>query len=102
MWWRKGNLECIDGPPPRLLNAVEATVPAGKLVHCILDYYATHKHPKVRAWLDRHERWTFHYTPTSASWLNAAEGFQACGTFGAARRAVGRNQPVPRRAQLGA
>jgi transposase len=32
-------------------------------------------HPKVRAWLARHPRWTFHFTPTSASWLNAVEGF---------------------------
>ena len=38
----------------RFLNAIEAAVPAGKLVHVILDNYATHKHPKVRAWLDRH------------------------------------------------
>ncbi len=30
--------------------------PAGKMVHVILDNYAAHKHPKVRAWLDRHER----------------------------------------------
>ncbi len=59
----------------RFLNAVEATVPAGKLVHVILDNYATHKHPKVRAWLERHDRWTFHYTPTSGSWLNAVETF---------------------------
>ena len=61
----------------RFLNRVERDVPAGKLIHVILDNYATHKHPKVRAWLDRHERWTFHYTPTSASWLNAVEGFFA-------------------------
>ena len=61
----------------RFLNAVEAAVPAGKLVHAILDNYATHKHPKVRAWLERHPRWTFHFTPTSASWLNAVEGFFA-------------------------
>jgi transposase len=27
--------------------------------------------------LDRHPRWTFHFTPTSASWLNAVEGFFA-------------------------
>jgi transposase len=61
----------------RFLNAVEAAVPAGKLVHCILDNYGTHKHPKVRAWLQRHPRWTFHFTPTSASWLNAVEGLFA-------------------------
>ena len=39
--------------------------------------YATHKHPKVQRWLARHPRWTFHFTPTSASWLNAVEGFFA-------------------------
>lgn len=58
----------------RFLNAVEAAVPAGKLVHAILDNYAAHKHPKVRAWLARHPRWTFHFAPTSCSWLNAVEG----------------------------
>lgn len=48
---------------------------AGKLIHVILDNDATHKHPKVRAWLVRHPRWIFHFTPTSASWMNAVEGF---------------------------
>ena len=37
----------------------------------------TEQHPKVRAWLDRHERFVFHFTPTSCSWLNAVEGFFA-------------------------
>ena len=59
----------------RFLNTVEAAVPPGKLVHCVLDNYASHKHPKVTAWLDRHPRWTFHFTPTSSSWLNAVETF---------------------------
>ena len=31
----------------------------------------------MRRWLDRHERFTFHFTPTSRSWLNAVEGFFA-------------------------
>ncbi len=61
----------------RFLNSVEAAVPAGKLIHAVADNYATHKHPKVREWLVRHPRWTFHFTPTSASWLNAVEGFFA-------------------------
>src|SRR5215203_1481916 len=61
----------------RFLNAVEAAVPAGKLIHAVLDNYGTHKHPKVMAWLERHPRWTFHFTPTAASWLNAVEGFFA-------------------------
>ncbi len=61
----------------RFLNAVEAQVPVGKVVHAIVDNYATHKHPKVRKWLANHPRWTFHFTPTSAPWLNAVEGFFA-------------------------
>jgi transposase len=59
----------------RFLNAIEAETPIGKLVHVILDNYATHKHPKVRAWLARHPRFVFHFTPKSCSWLNAVEGF---------------------------
>jgi len=61
----------------RFLNAIEREVLEGKAIHVILDNYAVHKHPKVRAWLARHPRWTFHFTPTSASWLNAVEGFFA-------------------------
>src|SRR5437870_3706627 len=58
----------------RFLNTLEAKVPTGKDVHLILDNYKTHTHPRVRAWLTRHKRFTFHFTPTSASWLNAVEG----------------------------
>jgi transposase len=61
----------------RFLNEIEKAVPAGKVIHVVLDNYAAHKHAKVRAWLDRHPRWTFHFTPTSSSWLNAVEGFFA-------------------------
>jgi transposase len=61
----------------RFLNAVEREVRAGKTVHAILDNHATHKHPKVIEWLGRHPRWSFHFTPTSASWLNAVEAFFA-------------------------
>ena len=61
----------------RFLNQVDAQVPKRKTIHAIVDNYATHKHPKVRKWLAQHPRWTFHFTPTSASWLNAVEGFFA-------------------------
>src|SRR5271168_1208611 len=61
----------------RFLNAIEAEIPVGKIIHVILDNYGPHKHPKTRAWLNRHPRFVFHYTPTSASWLNAVEGFFA-------------------------
>jgi transposase len=61
----------------RFLNALEREIPAGKVVHAILDNYAAHKTPEVQRWLARHPRWTFHFTPTSSSWLNAVEGFFA-------------------------
>ena len=46
-------------------------------IHVILDNYATHKHAKVRAWLQNHPRVHFHFVPTSASWLNLVERFFA-------------------------
>jgi transposase len=61
----------------QFLDAVERQVPADKPIHVVLDNYAAHKHAKVQAWLARHPRWTFHFTPTSCSWLNAVEGFFA-------------------------
>ena len=61
----------------RFLNAIDAEVPASKAVHVVLENYAARKHPKVHAWLGPHQRFTFHFTPTSCSWLNAVEGFFA-------------------------
>ena len=46
-------------------------------LHLIADNYATHKHPKVKAWLERHPRFKMHFTPTSSSWLNLVERFFA-------------------------
>ena len=57
----------------RFLNV--ETGSRGKTIHAIVDNSAAHKHPNVRRWLERHPRSTFHFTPTSASWLNAVEGF---------------------------
>lgn len=75
----------------RFLNAVEADVPAGRIIHAILDNYATHKHPKVMAWLARHPRWVFHFTPKSASWTNAVETFFSTLTRKRLRRGVFRS-----------
>ena len=61
----------------RFLNRIEREIPAGKVIHAIVDNYAAHKHEKVRAWLRRHPRWVLNFTPTSCSWLNAVEGFFA-------------------------
>ena len=55
-------------------------------VHLIADNYATHKHPKVRAWLARRPRYHIHYTPTYASWLNQVERWFGIITQTAIRR----------------
>ena len=73
------------------LDQIEDAVPAGKVIHAIMDNYATHKHPEVLAWLADNPRWTFHFTPTSCSWLNAVEGFFSKLTRQALRRGVFRS-----------
>ncbi|MGK9235744.1 IS630 family transposase [Inquilinus limosus] len=61
----------------RFLSTIEGAIPAGKVIHAVLDNYAAHKHEKVYAWFAPHPRWAFHFTPRSSSWLNAVEGFFA-------------------------
>jgi transposase len=61
----------------RFLNVIDARVAKKKMVHVIVDNYAAHKHPKVLEWIKTHPRFVFHFTPTSASWLNAVESFFA-------------------------
>ena len=46
-----------------------------KDLHLVVDNYATHKHPEVKAWLAKHPRLHIHFTPTSSSWLNMVERF---------------------------
>lgn len=75
----------------RFLNAVEREVRPGRIIHAVLDNYATHKHAKVRQWLARHPRWVFHFTPTSGSWLNAVENFFSALTRRRIRRGVFRS-----------
>ncbi len=55
------------------LAHIEASVPEQLDVHLVLDNYATHKHPAVRAWLAARPRYHVHFTPTYASWLNQVE-----------------------------
>lgn len=59
----------------KFLNTIDSRVEPGKEVHIICDNYATHKHAKVKAWQKRNKRFHFHFTPTSASWLNMVERF---------------------------
>jgi transposase len=57
------------------LKLIDRAVPRKLDIHLVVDNYATHKHPEVRAWLDhpRRERFHLHFTPTSSSWLNLVE-----------------------------
>lgn len=59
----------------QFMTGVERTVEKGLSIHVILDNYGTHKTPEVERWLRRHPRVHFHFTPTSASWLNLVERF---------------------------
>ena len=67
------------------LKQVAAAYPRREL-HVVVDNLATHKHPAVRAWLNRHPRVTLHFTPTSGSWLNLVEAFFSIITRQALRR----------------
>jgi transposase len=55
------------------LNHIDRAVPANLDVHLIVDNYATHKHPKVKAWLAKRARYHMHFTLTYSSWLNQVE-----------------------------
>ncbi|MBH2010254.1 MAG: IS630 family transposase [Xanthomonadaceae bacterium] len=59
----------------KFLRTIDRETPKGKTLHLICDNYATHKHPVVQQWLDKHPRFVMHFTPTSASWLNMVERF---------------------------
>lgn len=59
------------------LRRIDRAVTKPRDIHLVLDNYATHKTPEVKAWLDKHPRFKLHFTPTSASWLNLVERFFA-------------------------
>jgi len=61
----------------RFLRRIDRAVLKPRDVHLVLDTYATHKTPEVKAWLEKHPRFKLHFTPTSASWLNLVERFFA-------------------------
>lgn len=75
----------------KFLDAIDQAVPADLDLHLVLDNYATHKTPAVKAWLARHPRYHLHFTPTSASWLNQVERWFALLTEKQIRRGVHRS-----------
>jgi transposase len=55
------------------LKEIDARVPDDLDIHVVMDNYATHKTPRIKAWLARRPRYHVHFTPTSASWINQVE-----------------------------
>jgi len=68
------------------LRTVDSAVPEELDIHMVVDNYATHKHPKVKAWMAARPRWHIHFIPTYSSWLNQVERFFAIITDKAIRR----------------
>ena len=68
------------------LRTIDHSVPPELEIHIVVDNYATHKHPKVKAWLAARPRWNIHYIPTYSSWLNQVERFFGIITDKAIRR----------------
>ena len=73
------------------LRHLDDSVPPALDLHLVIDNYATHKHPKVRAWLAAHPRYHVHYTPTYSSWLNQVERWFGLITQQSIRRGSFRN-----------
>src|SRR5713226_1666294 len=57
----------------KFLRQVDRATPQGRDLLLIVDNYSTHKHPKVKQWIQRHKRFHLHFIPTSSSWLNLVE-----------------------------
>jgi len=68
------------------LGKIDRSVPPELDIHVIMDNYASHKHPKIRAWLVKHPRYHMHFTPTYSSWLNQVERWFGIITQQAIRR----------------
>lgn len=67
---RNSRVEFIE-----FLDEIDRRCPKDRMIHVIADNLAVHKTPEVKAWLSRHARFTMHFTPTHASWLNQVELF---------------------------
>jgi transposase len=77
----------------RFLRKLDQEYGSEEHLHLVMDNYGTHKHAKVRTWLEKHPRFHLHFIPTSSSWLNLVERWFAELTNKAVRR--GSFQSVP-------
>lgn len=80
---RNSRVEFID-----FLGRLDAQIPDAKQVHAILDNLQVHKTAEVEQWLAEHPRWSFHFTPTHASWINQIEPFFSILTRRLLRRGI--------------
>jgi transposase len=78
----------------KFLATIDREAPKRLQIHLILDNYATHNHPSVKAWLAKHPRFHLHFTPTSASWVNMVEIFFGQLSAKAIRRGVFTSVPA--------
>lgn len=76
----------------KFLIEIERRVADDLDIHLIMDNYATHKTPAIRAWFAKRPHWHVHFTPTGASWLNMVERFFAEITERQIRRGVHRSE----------
>ncbi len=75
------------------LRRINHETPKDKKLHLVCDNHATHKHPKVKKWLEKHPRFHVHSAPTSASWLNMVERFFRGISTDRLKRSVFRSAP---------
>lgn len=78
----------------RFLKQIDRETPPALELHLIVDNYGTHKHPRVKAWRQRHPRFHLHFTPTSSSWVNLIERWFRELTDKRIRRGSFRNVPA--------
>jgi transposase len=78
----------------RFLKKIDSETPVGLDLHLIVDNYGTHKHPRVKSWIQRHPRFHLHFTPTASSWLNLVERWFREITDKRIRRGVFRSVPA--------
>ena len=77
----------------RFLDLIDAQVPDELAVHVVLDTVATHRTAGLQRWLQRHPRFTFHFTPTYSSWMHLVERWFAELTAKWVRRGAHRSVP---------
>src|ERR1041384_5318383 len=57
-----------------LLDEIDRQTPSSiTLIHIVCDNLRMHSGKEVQAWLERHPRFRFHFTPVHCSWMNQIE-----------------------------